>query len=584
GFGVGPPFGFVKPINYDFKVLRKPESLELVLSGLHPDKPGVKMVRILTFYAGTSLIKERIRIVNMNPEVAYKLNVRISGRSFRENNYYTMIVPLEEIMEHEMIGFPVSESDLPTDPKDYKESWICFQDQAQNFCFGRIWSNEKLSKIRIGEQSLFAPEYALDQIKPGQSACTSELYYVIERGDWQTIRRKWESLIEKKLPREEKIIKAKPLLNVQLAQTILYDNTDLRTQLEVVNFRSKRVTGNIVLAPPSGWKINPSEIKVKKVTVKSPFTANVSLIPPAQAKLGIYSGTISLSTDRQEIRFPMDLCLLSRIAKPPVTIVQDKEEDKAVSKVSNGLLQFKASAEFAGCLYFLGENEVNQLGTSFPRIGTKVFLENYSGGIRALYLGERFDFQKSKTHEELYKRELVEEGHWKGIKFSFESKKQEEIRGILGSVSYLTLPLSNVVKIKRKFENPTLASFKFNSCLWVSPNVGEKFEKNQVIFPRDDRIFQFKRSEGFAISGVHPESGWAFVTNVEKKIGLGIIAGNTDKSTILSLDLGKTMLELFIMSGIQLRPRESCELEDYVVLSSEDHEPINKLAKILRNQ
>ena len=580
-FGVGPPFGFVKPINYNCEILKKPESLELVLSGMHPDKPGVKVMRILTFYTGTSIIKEQIKIVNMNPEVTYKLKVRISGRGWLENIHYKMIVPLEEIMEHEMIGFPVSESDLPTDPKDYKESWVCFQNQAQNFCFGQVWSKEKLSKIRIGEESYVEPEYELGEIKPGQSACTSELYYVMERGNWQTIRRRWKSLVKKELRPEEEIVKAKPLFNIKLAETILYDNTELRTQIEVVNFRNKVATGNIILAPPSGWKISPSEIEIKNVTLKNSFTADVSLVPPPQAKLGIYSGTIKFSADNQEIQFPMDLCILSKTAKPPVTVVSDEEENKAVFKVSNGVLQFKGSAEFAGCLYFLGEDEVNQLGTSFPSIGTKVFLEHYSGGIRALYLNE-FDFQKSKTHEELYKAELVEEGHWKGIKFSFESKQQEEIKGIVGSISFLTLPFSNVVKIKRKFENPTLASFKFNSCLWISPNVGGNFEKNEVIFPRDDKVFHFKRAKGWAVSGVQPERGWVLVTNREKKLGLGIIAGNTDKSTILSLDLGKTMLELFVMSRIQLQPGESCELEDYVVLSSAEHESIDKLAKILR--
>jgi ribosomal protein S18 acetylase RimI-like enzyme len=581
-FDVGPPFSFVKPIKYDYEVLKKPERLELVLSGVHPDKPGVKMMRILTFYAGASIIKERIRIVNMNPEVTYKLNVRISGRGFLENIHYTMIVPLEEIMEHEMIGFPVSESDLPTDPEDYKESWICFQNQAQNFCFGQVWSNEKLSKIRISDGSYVVPEYELGDIKPDQSACTSELYYVMERGNWQTIRRKWKSLIEKKLRSEEKIVEAKPLFNIKLAETILYDNTELRTQLKIVNFRNKGATGKIVLTPPSGWKIYPSEIEVKNVTAKNSFTADVSLIPPPQAELGIYSGTIRFSAANQEIQFPMDLCILSKTAKPPVTVVSEEEESKAVFKVSNGLLNFKTSAEFAGCLYFLGKNEVNQLATSFPKIGPKVFLENYSGGIRALYLDEQFDFQKSKTHEEFYKAEVVEEGHWKGIEFSFKSKQQEEIKGITGSTSYLTLPFSNIVKIKRKFKNPTCASFKFNSCLWISPNVGENFEKSKVIFPRDDKIFRFKRAEGFAVSGVQPERGWMLVTNGEKKLGLGIVAGNTAKSTIISLDLGKTMLELFVTSRIRLQPRESCELEDYVVLSSGERESMDKLAKVIR--
>jgi len=50
----------------------------------------------------------------------------------------------------------------------------------------------------------------------------------------------------------------------------------------------------------------------------------------------------------------MDFYILSKIAKPPVKVVSDEEENKAVFEVSNGVLQFKASAEFAGCLYFLG--------------------------------------------------------------------------------------------------------------------------------------------------------------------------------------------------------------------------------------
>ena len=582
GFGVGPPFGFVKPIDYDHKVIRKPESLELVLSGLHPDKPGIKMIRILTFYAGTSLIKEQIKIVNMNPEVTYKLDVRIGGMNPR-TNMYTMIVPLKEIMEHEMIDFPVSESDLPTDPKDYKESWICYQNQAQNFCFGQIWSKEKLFKVRVGEQSLFTPEYSLGQIEPGQSAFTSELYYVIERGNWQSIRRKWQSLIEKQIRLEEKHPESRPLFNVELAESILHDKTGLRTQLKVVNFRSKETTGEMVLVPPRGWKIDPSKIEFRKVATNNPFTADVSLFPPSKANLGIYSGTINLYTDRQAIQFPLDLCILSQIANHSVTVVRGKEEDKVVHKVSNGLLEFKASAEFAGCLFFLSrKKEENQLGSSFPRVETKVFLENYTGGIRAFYLGGRFDFQKSKSHEEQYKAESVEEGHWKGVKFSFESKQQEEIKGILGSVSYLTMPFSNVVKIKRRFMNPTEASFRFNSCLWISPNVGGDFEKNEAIFPRNDKIFRFKRAEGLAISGVQPERGWVFVANVQRKKGLGIIAGNNDKSTILSLDVGKVILELLVMSRVQLQPAESCELEDYVVLSSEDHEAMDRLSKILR--
>jgi hypothetical protein len=259
------------------------------------------------------------------------------------------------------------------------------------------------------------------------------------------------------------------------------------------------------------------------------------------------------------------------------------EKDKAVHKVSNCLLEFKASAEFAGCLFFLSKKrEENQLSSSFPNVGTKVFLENYTGGIRAFYLGDRFDFEKSKSHEEQYQAQSVDEGHWRGVEFSFESKQQKEIKGILGSVSYLTLPFSNIVKIKRKFTNPTEASFRFNSCLWISPNVGGDFERNEAIFPRSDRIFRFKRSEGVAISGVQPERGWVFVANAQQKRGLGVIVGNKSKSTIMTLDIGKSILEMIVISRVQLQPKENCELEDYVILSSEDPDSMDRLSKMLR--
>lgn len=581
-FGVGPPFGFAKPVDFEHEILRKPESLELVLSGLHPDKPGIKMMRALTFYAGASVIKEQIKIVNMNPDETYDISVRIGG-STSVRNVFTMVVPLKDTLEHEMILFPASDSDLPTDPNDYRESWVCFQSQAQGFSFGQIWSNEKLSKVRISEQSLFTPEYALGQVKPGQTVCTSESYYVIGNGNWQNIHRKWQSLIEKKMHFEEGPAKSKPLFNIRLAESTLDDTVDLKTQLEAMNSRNKEATGKILLVPPKGWKIVPSEMDLTKVTASSPFSANVSLHPPAKAELGVHSGSIKFYTDRQVIRFPLDVCLLSTTSKQSVSASRDKEEGKRVVKVSNGLLKFKASAEFAGCLYFLSrEDEVNHLCSNFPHIGTKVFLQNYSGGVRALYLGEGFDFEKSKSHQEHYETEIIKEERWKGVKFSFESEKQEQLKGLLGSISYLTLPSSNIVKIKRKFKNHTSARFEFNSSLWISPNVGGNLEKNDVIFPRDGRILRFKRAGGVVVSGVQPEKGWAFVANAEQKAGFGIIAGDPDKSMLLAIDAGKSLMELLIQSKIQLQPMESCSLEDYIVLTNEDHEPMDKLSNMLR--
>jgi len=587
GFGVGPPFGFIRPVDHDYELVERPEGLQLVLSRMHQDKPGVKMVRTLTFYFGTSLIKDQIKVINTNPDVTYELNARIFGRAFIGSEYSKLVLPLDVgILEHETIGFPVSESDLPTDPNKYAESWVCFEDPVQNYCFGQVWSKDKLFKIRAREGSYFLPEYKLGEIKPGESVSTSAFYYVIEKGNWRTIRKRYESLVGKRFsPKEAPLIRAKPLFDVKVADTVLFDNLKLKTQLTVVNTRNKPTTGKLTIIPPEGWKIQPKKIEIQKITANKTFATDITITPPSDAELGMFSGTLSFSAPNQEVRFPLHFCLLSKQTQASTEVTTKEEQNKNIFKISNGLLQFKASADFAGCLYFLGKDStLNQLGTSFPNIQTKVFLENYSGGIRSFYLDDEFNFQKSKTHEEAFKAEPIKEGLWKGVKFTYKTEKQEEMKGILGSVAFLTLPFSNVIKVKRRFENPTSASFKFNNCLWISPNVGGVFQENDVIFPRGDKIFHFKRAEGFAVSSVEPEKGWAVVVNRNKKQSLGVIAGNTGRSTILSLDIGKTMLELFVISRVLLLPKETCEFEDFVLLWDEKYESIDKMATVLRNQ
>ncbi len=586
GFGVGPPFGFIRPVDHEYELVETPEGLQLTLSRMHQDKPGVKMVRTLTFYAGTSMIKDKIKVINTNPQTTYNLHARIFGRTFG-NIYPKLVVPLDTgIREHETIGFPVAESDLPTDPSKYAESWACFEDPAQSRHFGQIWSSDGLFKIRVQDETYFRPEYALGEVKPGRSAVTSAFYYVLGKGNWKTVKTRYHALIERSLsPRELVPLSPTPLFDARVADPVLSTLQKSKTCLIVVNTRSKPATGRLTIVPPQGWQVQPSNVEIENVTANNPLSVDITIIPPPDAASGMHRGTLIYSASNQEVRFPLDLCLLAQRTRATTHVTTTTEQDKNIFQVSNGLLQFKASADFAGCLYFLGRDAtLNQLGTSFPHIQTKVFLQNYSGGIRSLYLDDEFNFQKSKTHEELFKAEPVEDGLWKGIQFIYQSEQQEELKGLRGSIAFLTLPFSNMVKIKRTFENPTSASFKFNNCLWISPDVGGVFHENDVIFPRAGKTFLFKRAEGFAVSRVEPEQGWAVVVNRNKKQSLAIIVGDTDKSDILSLDIGKTMLELFIISRVLLLPHETCELIDFVFLTDEKYEAVGNMAALLRKQ
>jgi hypothetical protein len=217
-----------------------------------------------------------------------------------------------------------------------------------------------------------------------------------------------------------------------------------------------------------------------------------------------------------------------------------------------------------------------------------VFLQNCTGGIRALYTGVGLDVDNSKSHLESLQTEIVKEGCWSGVRFNYKSERQEGLEGILGSVAYLTLPSSNIVRIRREFSNPTPARFEFNNSLWISPSFGGDFQKNELIFPRDDRIFRFKRADSHVVShvvsGVQPEKGWALVGNAENETGLGVIAGNPRDSQLISLELGKSLAELFVESRIQLQPTERATVEDYVVLCNGAYESMDRLSNALRKE
>ncbi len=580
-FEVGPPFGFARPFIFNYEVRRNIDCVDLTLTSMHPDKPGVKMSRTLTFYAGASIIKETVKVLNMNPKISYRLGAHLCEANGTRAQY-TMIVPMDEIREHEMIEFPVSESDLPTDPNAYKESWVCFQNHPGDYSLGIFWSKESLKKVKFEDYPKVLAEYDLGEVGPGQSVTTPEFYYVMKRGGWQGIHRKWKQLVEKKLRPPEETAQSKPLFNISLANTILFNTNPHQTSLEVTNFRNKKIDGEITILPPPKWKITPSKTVINDVSKEKPFKTALTLTPPPQAKLGIHSGKIRLTSPNQITEYPLDLCIISEDNNGKVSIKSQTEQDQKVFKISNGLIHFKSSAACGGCLYFLGKDKVNQLATTFPEMGTRVFLQNYSGGIRALWIHEDFDLQKSQTHKEKFTVEKIREHPWSGVKYSYQSKKQDELKGTTGAISYLTLPFSNLVKIRREFNNPTKATFHFTNCIWLSPQVGGNFQQNEVIFPRRNQIMRYRRAKGFPVAEVNPEKGWLIVRNEKKNTGLSMITGDTLHSNIFSLDIGKTLLELFIRTKIRLQPGESTRIEDYIVLDRGNIETTEKLANTLR--
>ena len=103
---------------------------------------------------------------------------------------------------------------------------------------------------------------------------------------------------------------------------------------------------------------------------------------------------------------------------------------------------------------------------NFPEIKPFFFVDYFSGGIQTLYFSFRDENPSSKP--EITKTEIIEEGKWKGIKSTWTVENMESLKGQTFSLTYLTLPESNLIRIKMLHDNDTPRRLKFIAALVAS--------------------------------------------------------------------------------------------------------------------
>ncbi|RNB69597.1 GNAT family N-acetyltransferase [Brevibacillus panacihumi] len=129
------------------------------------------------------------------------------------------------------------------------------------------------------------------------------------------------------------------------------------------------------------------------------------------------------------------------VGQDKMTLEVTEEEGQTVYLADNGPLRIKAAPDFFPTLYSLASDGQEWLASSFPERRPQSWWNPWTGGI-SNHIEELSGFSLVKEERTASFVELTDnrQNTWRGIKLSYDVKKQEKYRGLTCHQYYLLLP------------------------------------------------------------------------------------------------------------------------------------------------
>ncbi len=560
--GIGPPFWpsefDIKP--FEAKVEEIPLGYKITLSADSERYKGLTILKEVTIYGGSPLIKIRYGFIN-NSELNREF--KLQSRSWVEfwGSIYNIPIRGKIIRSPAMEGdFPYWERDLPKNPKDFEERWLCFEFPKKGVSLGFLWDEVEENEFGGGKANFIFPV----KLEPFSIAWLKPFYLYVGPGDWRTIREIWKSIYRNKVkPDPYEKVSEEFFVNVS-TQPILFEEESLM-KIKISCSRMRRYKGTLTLTLPEGWKSDKEEFQFEDLFLGKEKIFTTKITPNCPP--GAYKGEITLNLPETELKFELPLILIGTKGKVKVREIEDK--GKKSYSIDNGYLEFKVSHEYGGVLYSAKDaHGIEHLLSPYPKVTTFSWLGEWLGGIGLNGLIKRDEWYWT-FHREKWEAEKVEVAGWSGVKLWFEPMREEhrDLRGIKFSISYLTKPMSKVLLVIPCFENKTQASREFRTLMSFFLKLGGERKGYRILVPTD--VLEYVRKEnpysawlpstkGYVISGNPSKKCYAtVVTPVER----GLEIAMADESSSFGGHIVGTL-------NVKLNPMEKRAFPTFFCLSS----------------
>ncbi|MBD3408443.1 MAG: GNAT family N-acetyltransferase [Candidatus Lokiarchaeota archaeon] len=484
-FRVGPPFG-IDPFRFadrEIEATYNTDSTILTIRAKHPERPLLLETDII-FPKGEETVRTDFWVTNTSNE-AHTFQARMYGPDggISLASIGTTIIPLKSgIIEGPTTSIFTSNQALPTDPNEWAEDWIAQYDGRG--ATGQFWIPERTKKIQLVFGTIGKLEYDDITLQAGEKKRISQIWNVLSAEHWTDIHQAWRRTIEGKyeLPYEvEEPEEANYILEFKAKTVVTHPNRTVRVNVAFNNHSNVVIPGDLVIWPPDGYEItsvsiDSAEVSDGKCTIQN-FAPEgnqdflIVLEPSKDLPNGFYlsEGKI-LHKSVSETQGVYHILQLGKSDRS-VEIGKNTESEKTVYTIDNGMISFKVSPDYGGCITSLKNNESTELLVSaFPEASPKIFIENYFGGVQPVFWTDHpdDDLVKAKTNLEQMEINIVDmDDIWKGVELSWTADVQKFLRGLDFKIQYLTAPRSPMIIVTYRIKNNTSAPFTLGSSFFI---------------------------------------------------------------------------------------------------------------------
>jgi GNAT superfamily N-acetyltransferase len=443
-----------------------------------------------------------------------EVSLRFIGEGCLEGGLLT--IPLAEgiVSEATMEDvFPLEDGDLPKDSSQYKEQWVCYEQEGS--AFGVVW--ESCEEFEVRGYCLLNITMSGEKLQP--------IYLYLGSGTWRDVRALWSRIHKKTVPEEE------PVGIWEVNPAVILTKDDILTQkLTLESHRSRPMKGSV----------NGNQFETKRGT---PFIFDTVF---DSLKRGVNTRFLHMKTDLFEKKIPISIVRAG--SRGDITMHRND-----IIEIDNGLNIVKVAPHFHGSVIFFG-NDSNNVLTSYPEPTQFAWFRPWYGGIHPIVFTEERDFP-GRMHKESFTYELVDTKKygmpWKGVKVV---SKLKEITGLQIETSYMTTAFSNLLVVTHSVINRSSAPFDLYTgvSFYLQPE-GSFEDATAYYYTRD---LQERRRTQFG--------GWARCYDwAAVKGGETVLTLVTD--SLIVADLGTDGAHLFAVKKVEIPPHETVSSVSYFI-------------------
>jgi len=294
--------------------------------------------------------------------------------------------------------------------------------------------------------------------------------------------------------------------------------------------------GELRLDLPGGWQgafVTPDGL-LPALPMPDPAPGAPAQI---EVELGVPPDATSVAMARLHFSgaFELDFDLPLLTASAGAVAVEAREiEGQPVLAVSNGALSFSVLDGLSGSLVrLLDAQGRSYLYDNLPEVKPWFFFENHVGGVQPLVAGRRLEVLFNELDP--LRASAVEDGRWKGAEVAWTAYKDEYVRGQEYRLAYLTLPGSDVVRLRLRHHNPTPRRVEWFGMLMANLNLGGSAEGTILHAPGGRGTWVRNPAPKPFVSPGHVWQPWLNACKGEQSLALLVPRGGLGAAQALNL-------------------------------------------------